>query len=67
MGKCAQQYRELPQSKHAQYSHDCGNENLLLAVNRVVYVMPLRYMYQSHFGHLNCEPPHFNTSMCTND
>ncbi|MBP0592651.1 hypothetical protein J8I87_23520 [Paraburkholderia sp. LEh10] len=36
MRKCAQQYRELPQSKRAQNSEDCRNENLSLALSRIV-------------------------------
>jgi len=61
MRKCAKQYRELPQGNHEQYSEDCGNENLSLALNCVVDGTPMGYANQSHFDHLNHALPRLNT------
>ena len=62
MRKRAEQHCELPHGKHAQKSDDCGNENLSLALSRGVHRTSMMHVDQTHFGHLNHELPHLNTS-----
>ena len=68
MRKCAQQYRELPQSEYAQNSDDCGNEDLSPAQSQIIDWMPMGYVNQSaHYGHLIHELPRLNISRREND
>jgi hypothetical protein len=62
MSKYAEQYRELPQGKHAQNSEDRGNEDLSLEGSRIVDGSPMECTNQSHFGHLNHDLPRLNTN-----
>jgi hypothetical protein len=62
MRKYAQQYRQLPQGEYAQDSDECGNENLSLALSLIINGAQMKYVNQSHFGHLNHELSRLNTS-----